>query len=124
MATKKNTKNNTTKKTTKKVKKNVKKTLETKVYQVDDVINEPLPFSNVSNEEPIKIEENISNVETTPVAEPTPTTTPDIYEKLPEEDNNATYSNNVVPKANGSKDILFIIGGIIILLGLLALLAV
>lgn len=127
MATKKNNKKSNKKSTSKTSKKKTNKAAETKVYQMKDIINEPLPFSNIQETEPAKVEENISTIPeptVSVVVETTPSTTPDIYEKLPEEDNVKSYNNSVIPKINETGDMLFIIGGILILLGLLALLAV
>lgn len=121
MATKKNNKKNSGKKAAKKSKKNVKKIQETNVYQVKDVINEPLPFSNIQETEPLKVEEVPTSPEQVYAVEPAPTTTPDIYEKEPEQ---APVYNNNDEKPAKDNDTLYIILGLVVVLSLLVFFAI
>jgi hypothetical protein len=120
MATKKNNKKTAPKKAGSKSKKNTKKNTQSKVYQVRDVINEPLPFSNTTQDNNETLNNSVVEQPAQVYLEPKPA---DIYEKLPEEEYNNTYKNHMLPTTNRLGDYIFVFVGIVVVIGLLALLA-
>ena len=121
MATKKDNKKTAPKKAGSKSKKNTKKNTQAKVYQVSDVINEPLPSYNTipDNNETLN---NVSVEQQDQVY--TPVSTPDISEKLPEEEYADRYKNDILPStSNKYGDYIFAFVGIAVVIGLLLVLA-